>query len=173
MGAQSLVLYQDALPRKARQTVRAAAPVSRDFDTRQDRVARPGNVQGTDPRNIRGAGAQVLPFRRAPIFDLGNYSLIDRIGDAIDADTADCKSPVKKIAAAIDCNLRTAENFKQRKNAPSIELGLRLAASADFPHVRQLVIELLAIDTRHNALVEQKLNELFAVCHAKQRDAAE
>ena len=136
-----------------------ARPASPDSDTRNNRAETAGTICEQPDRNIRGIEAQVIPFPKAPIFDLGNYTLIDRIGDAIDADTADCRSPVKKIASAIAVNLRTAENYKQRKNAPNLEQALKLAASPEFPAVRALFIELLALEETRNPLAEQKFNE--------------
>lgn len=151
----------------------ALAPASREISPRDNRASDRGTVREQGYGNIRWDETRVIPFPKARIHEIDTFQLVELFGDAIRRDTANCKSPVKKVAQAINGSIRTGENYTQKKNAPNLLQGLRLAASADFPHVRQLVIELLAIDTRNNALVEQKLNELFAVCHAKQRDAGE
>ena len=142
-----------------RGTSASARPLNSDSSARNSHGVVVGTVREQSDRNIRGDDARVIPFPKAPIFSLGNYSLIDRIGDAIDEDTDNCKSPVKKIAAAIDVNLRTAENYKQRKNAPNLEQALKLAASPEFPAVRALFIELLALEETRNPRAERAFNE--------------
>ena len=151
----------------ASQGLAAGSPA---FDAQHDRDDRRGTIREQGDGTSRGDGAQIIPFRRAPVHDIDNYRLTQRWGDALDADTMDCKAPVKKIAAAADCNLRTAENYKRRLNLPNFLQGMRLAASPDFPHVRALVIELLALEsTGRTPQIEKALNDLMLAWNSAQR----
>ena len=124
---------------------------------------------GETSRDLLPNGSRVLPANisavlakkssEAPIFSVGYDAARDILCQALRDAVANQNSPTKRIAQALDCNDRTAENLLAGKNMPCGMVMLK--AIAAFPEFAAAVNELAARHADRDAVLERDIINLI------------
>jgi len=96
---------------------------------------------------------------QAPILSMGTDQATTALHGSLRRELDGQDSPVKRVAKGADVNLRTAENYWDKKNLPGLVPAIRLMAT--MPEFAAEVLRLAGLQTNLDPRLDRAINDLM------------